>query len=114
MRISDWSSDVCSSDLCVSVLRGNGTARRPRGHRGRRAQAGQPPQAYPPRRHPPHHREGIGFRMTHDDRHKTHAHMGIEIDVNKITAVLLPYGNLYDVEQAPDQVATGIHFLAYT
>src|SRR3546814_6391925 len=37
MRISDWSSDVCSSDLCIT----RGYARRPHGNR-RRARYGTP------------------------------------------------------------------------
>src|SRR3546814_5829648 len=40
MRISDWSSDVCSSDLCRRVLPGQGPARGRPGRRLRAAAAG--------------------------------------------------------------------------
>src|SRR3546814_20313455 len=44
MRISDWSSDVCSSDLAVEVAREVGGGARPDGHH-RAGQAGIAQQA---------------------------------------------------------------------
>src|SRR3546814_4777555 len=57
MRISDWSSDVCSSDLCgwrpsrvrlrSSALSGDGRRSAPRSSRVRRAGRGQDRAGYP-------------------------------------------------------------------
>src|SRR3546814_2732129 len=48
MRISDWSSDVCSSDLPIALIE-RATRRRPRGY-GRGRSAPRPKRGTPPRR----------------------------------------------------------------
>src|SRR3546814_18402654 len=45
MRISDWSSDVCSSDLPIPTPDGDGRAGRMRAHRKWRSGSARPPSA---------------------------------------------------------------------
>lgn len=51
--------------------------------------------------------------MNNDDRHKTPANTGIEIDVEKIKAVLLSDNQWYEVDSGTFEVAAGIHFSEY-
>src|SRR3546814_3420719 len=53
MRISDWSSDVCSSDLAACACPRPGTRARRRGGRRRRPRRTPAPTRTPPPRSPP-------------------------------------------------------------
>src|SRR3546814_19893983 len=66
MRISDWSSDVCSSDLPPTFRRDN-AARRPAAH-ARRDRRGCPPPPAPPSRHSPSGRGRKADRRPPDGR----------------------------------------------
>src|SRR3546814_4499383 len=72
MRISDWSSDVCSSDLCQGACDRPALARP--GRRGQTRRRGRRSGAHPDRRRMPHHR--VTERGADGAVRRTHAGQG--------------------------------------